>query len=68
MRRPTLFLCLVLALGGCSILNKDDPPVCNGKHRRPANAHGSVLNGPPPAPSSAAPKLSSASAFFASCA
>ena len=61
-----LLLCVSLALGGCSILGKDDPPICDGHHRRPANANGSVLDGaaPPLTPA----KLSSTTAFFASCA
>lgn len=64
MRTQVLILCLVAALGGCSILKKHDASVCDGKHRRPANSNGSVLDGAPPRPD----QLSAAPIFYASCA
>lgn len=48
MRTLILVLGATLALGGCSTFGKDKAPVCDGKHRRPANPFGSVLNPPPP--------------------
>lgn len=44
------FMILVLAaaaLGGCSTFRPAEPPVCDGRHRRPANLYGSVLDPPP---------------------
>lgn len=68
MRHPALILCLALALGGCSILKRDEAPVCDGKDRRPANPNGSVLEG---TTASATPprldQLSAAPSLFASC-
>lgn len=69
MRTPALILCLALSLGGCAVLKKHEAPVCDGKHGRPANPHGSILDGaaspvPPPQPD----QLSAAPLFFASCA
>jgi hypothetical protein len=66
MRTPILVLCLGLVLGGCSILRKDDLAVCDGKHRRPANPNGSILDGGAANPST--DKLSALPPFFASCA
>ena len=53
MRFMTLILGASIALGGCSTLANDKAPVCDGKHRRPANLYGSVLN--PAKPPAAAP-------------
>ncbi len=46
------FACLLgaCALGGCASLPGPDLPTCDGKARRPANPHGSVLS-----PDTAAP-------------
>lgn len=44
---------VVLALGGCSTMGRERAPVCDGKHRRPANLYGSVLD--PAAQPAAAP-------------
>ena len=63
MRAATCIV-LVLALGGCASLGKEKAPVCDGKHRRPANLYGSVLDpaAPPaaPAPDTAHPATKSA--------
>lgn len=44
-------------LTGCASLGGDDAPVCDGRHRRPANPHGSTLvpAPAPPQPSGTAP-------------
>lgn len=44
MSRLLLSACLALAVAGCSTTKADKPPVCDGKHRRPANLYGSVLS------------------------
>lgn len=44
MSRVLLSACLALAIAGCSTTKADKPPVCDGKHRRPANVYGSVLS------------------------
>lgn len=48
MRLIFLLAGVALALGGCALFDKDAAPVCDGKDRRPANAHGSVLSAAPP--------------------
>lgn len=35
------------SLGACASLTSNDPPICDGRHRRPANAYGSILTPPP---------------------
>lgn len=54
MRFMVLTLVAVVALGGCSTFRTTEPPVCDGRHRRPANLYGSVLD-PTPAPIAAEP-------------
>lgn len=54
--RSAVCLIVVLALGGCASLGKTKAPVCDGKHRRPANLYGSVLD--PAAPPQSAPAKS----------
>ena len=53
MRFMILMLGASIVLAGCSTLANDKAPVCDGKHRRPANLYGSVLG--PVAPPAAAP-------------
>lgn len=72
MRSLILIAAFSLALGGCSTLAKEKPPICDGKHRRPANPYGSVLDptAPPataPAAATAPDKLSAAEPLHASC-
>lgn len=43
MRSMILIFVTVVALGGCSTFRATEPPVCDGRHRRPANLYGSVL-------------------------
>lgn len=52
-----LLLILASALGACSTAPDDALPVCDGRDRRPANPHGSILDPSPPgvtAPTSSA--------------
>lgn len=53
MRRGLVMVVAVLALGGCATLGKEKAPTCDGKHRRPANLYGSVLD--PTTPLASAP-------------
>ncbi len=48
MRFMVLTLVAVVALGGCSTFRTTEPPVCDGRNRRPANLYGSVLDPAPP--------------------
>lgn len=50
MRIPIVLLGVSVALGGCTTFAPPDPPVCDGRHRRPANLYGSVLVPAAPAP------------------
>lgn len=78
--RAAACIVMALALGGCASLGKEKAPVCDGKHRRPANLYGSVLD-PATPPAAQAPdatrpaakpaypdKLSALSATYGSCA
>lgn len=70
IRLSILILSAAIALGGCTTLGSEKAPVCDGKHRRPANLYGSVLS--PASPPTAAPAkpaaLSAISpASFTSC-
>lgn len=59
MHRLAIILA-ALALASCQTLGAAKLPVCDGKQRRPANPHGSVLTpsqAPKPAAVSAAPAL-----------
>lgn len=66
--RKLLIVLVVLALGGCSTVGREKAPVCNGKHRRPANPYGSVLD-PAALPALAKPDKLSAlpSSSYPSC-
>ena len=65
--RAAACIVMALALGGCASLGKEKAPVCDGKHRRPANLYGTVLD--PTAPPPAAPdKLSALPQNHGSCA
>ena len=74
MRAAALIAAAAMALGGCATLGKETAPVCDGKHRRPANLSGSVLD-PATPPGSEAPKaapagdkVSALPATYGSCA
>ena len=53
--KPCLILILAAAaaLTACATAGSNALPVCDGKHLRPANPHGSVLNPAKPAASTA---------------
>jgi len=71
--RSLVIMISALALAACASTGKDMLAVCDGKHRRPANVHGSVLTPTPeaPPPAAQAPKPNTLSATqpatFASC-
>jgi hypothetical protein len=46
-----LVMALATALAGCASISGSNAPVCDGKHRRAVNLHGSVLD-PAAAPTS----------------
>lgn len=46
--RIVLLIAVVLQTG-CASLQTQRPPVCDGRHLRPANPYGSVLAGSAPA-------------------
>ena len=63
--RTTSILILAVAMGlaGCASTSGAKVPVCDGKHRRPVNLHGSVLDPsvtPQSAPSASEPAVASA--------
>lgn len=53
--RKTILFAIIPAvtLGGCASAATSKVAVCDGKHRRPVNIHGSVLGEVPPAVASA---------------
>ena len=52
---PLLIIVLATATAGCATPGARALPVCDGKHLRPANLHGSVLDAPAPAAPTTAP-------------
>ncbi len=46
---PILILAVTLVASGCASQGGGKLPVCDGKHLRPANPHGSVLDPTAPA-------------------
>lgn len=48
---PILIAVLAVASAGCASQGGGALPTCDGKHLRPANLHGSVLDAAAPAPS-----------------
>ena len=65
--RAAVCMVIALALAGCAGLGPEKAPVCDGKHRRPANLYGSVLDSAAP-PTAAADKLSALPQNHGSCA
>jgi len=49
----------VQALSACATFRTADPPICDGRHRRPANPYGSILF--PAAPHTPAPAVDASS-------
>lgn len=41
-------------LSACASMRQEDPPICDGRDRRPANPYGSILVSPSNAPAAAA--------------
>lgn len=37
---------ILQGLSACTSLRSEEPPVCDGRHRRPANPYGSILVAP----------------------
>lgn len=64
-----LMIGVALALGGCTTTSGDKPAVCDGKHRRPANLYGSVLDpaSQPKAAASGAASAGAGASSFPSC-
>ncbi len=56
MRSIALSLLLGLSVAGCAHSPSDRPPICDGRHLRPANPYGSVLMPATPASNSSPPK------------
>ena len=52
---PLLIIVFAAATAGCATPGARALPVCDGKHLRPANLHGSVLDAPAPAVPTTAP-------------
>ena len=69
MRRTIIvILGAAVALSGCAQLKREaSAPICDGKHRRPANAHGSVLTPAEAQPVAIGPAAAAASLSFARC-
>lgn len=51
----------VQAVSACATFRTADPPVCDGRHRRPANPYGSILS--PAASHTPAPAADAASSI-----
>lgn len=62
MTLPRLLILAAAAasLTGCASLGGDAAPVCDGRHRRPANPHGSTLIAAPEPPQPPQPQTSDA--------
>lgn len=61
MRSIALSLWLGVSLAACAHARSETPPVCDGRHLRPANPYGSVLapaaeQRPPASPAAATPR------------
>ena len=69
MRRTIIiFLGVAAVLSGCAQLKREpSAPICDGKHRRPANVHGSVLMPTEGGPEPIGPSAAAANLFFARC-
>jgi type IV secretion system protein VirB7 len=67
--RTTSILVMVLAIAsaGCASPGGAALPVCDGKHLRPANPHGSVLDPAVAAPPAASPAEPAIGASHPSC-
>jgi type IV secretion system protein VirB7 len=64
MKPLPILILLALSVSGCATSSADKLPVCDGKHRRPANPQGTVLGASASpagaaAPAALAPQVSS---------
>jgi type IV secretion system protein VirB7 len=59
MKTLPILILIAMAASGCATSSADKLPVCDGKHRRPANPNGSVLDpsSPPTGTGPAAPAV-----------
>jgi hypothetical protein len=64
---PILILVLAIASAGCASSGGAALPVCDGKHLRPANPHGSVLDPAVAAAPTASPAEPGIGASHPSC-
>ena len=62
-----LVIALAIASAGCASPGGGALPVCDGKHRRPANPHGSVVDPAAAATSAASPADPAIGANHPSC-
>jgi type IV secretion system protein VirB7 len=63
LRTASKFLSALLALqavAGCAALADGEPPICDGRNRRPANPYGSILVPAPTPVGEASPPLPAA--------
>ena len=69
MRRTMIItLGAAVILGGCAQLKRESSaPTCDGTHRRPANAHGSVLTPADAQPVAIGPAAAATNPSFARC-
>ena len=69
MRRTMIVtLGAAVVLSGCAQLKRESSaPTCDGKHRRPANAHGSVLTPADAQPVAIGPAAAVTNPSFARC-
>ncbi|HBV13684.1 MAG TPA: hypothetical protein DEB60_11260 [Brevundimonas sp.] len=58
----------VQALSACATFRTADPPVCDGRHRRPANPYGSILSPAAHKPAPAADAYSTIDPGMGGCA
>lgn len=65
--RALICFITILALSGCASVGKTKAPVCDGKHRRPANLYGSVIDPAAPPKPAATPEKLSALPTYGSC-
>lgn len=68
--RRTIIISLGIAaiLSGCAQLKREpSTPICDGKHRRPANPHGSVLTPTDGHPEPVGPSAAVTNSSFVRC-
>jgi len=63
-----LVMIAACVLGGCASLSVPDLPVCDGRARRPANPHGSILSPDTAMPSRVTPAAPAENTATGGCA